>query len=462
MKTSRTQRIMMRCKPLAFVLVGLTAGHALAADGVAPVLVSKSITAATVALIDPESGSSSGTAGSDTKIAVGDVISFRFKYFPVPSKILRGIAGYLTEWVPPGTQVVGARFIDSSGNTILANYPGVTSDATIAKSYAETGLFYATGLTRFPNDAFLMLTNGYTITPGAGGGIVGPLIGATAPFKAHDTWDRDQVIALGNVSGAAPANFGSAVAGPGSFYQFQGASGTTVGPWNRIAYPGSTIGTNTLTPLGGAAFRAIAPATTGFDLTPRVPLDATAVRYAAGEMRVGVPVEAEVFLKVKAGGIPLEPAMNKDVDCAEAFGGDTSGRNPPMWNTGGADNVWNFYVPSPACVFLNLLFELSVDKTLALGTDTLNYTIHGRNLSTNAAGQQGVVASLIYPDFFTVVGAGTTPGYTQVNGCAPDYNCLNWTIGDIAPSFDYVRTARFTYSGIQSAPSTCFAISTTM
>ena len=146
----------MRSSRLALVLVGLAAGQALAADGQAPVLVSKSLTAATVALVDPESGASSGTAGSDTKIAVGDIISFRFKYFPVPSKILRGIAGYLTEFVPQNTEVVGVRFIDSDGNSVIPNYPGITSATAIARSYAETGVFYTTSssLNRNPTTLF--------------------------------------------------------------------------------------------------------------------------------------------------------------------------------------------------------------------------------------------------------------------------------------------------------------------
>src|SRR3954447_10237220 len=94
---------------LAFLSLG---GRPALADGVAQILTSKTIPAATVAVIDPESGTSSGGGTTDVKVANGDIILFRFKYFPVPDKNVRGLQGYLTEMVPPNTQVVGVRIID--------------------------------------------------------------------------------------------------------------------------------------------------------------------------------------------------------------------------------------------------------------------------------------------------------------------------------------------------------------
>src|SRR5689334_13325366 len=109
----------------AVVFVGvMIAGGRPRADGVAQVLTSKSLPPATVALIDPESGTSSGGGTTDVKVGVGDVVLFRFKYFPVPDKIIRGLQGYLTEYVPPNTEVVGVRIIDQNGLTIPPRYPG--------------------------------------------------------------------------------------------------------------------------------------------------------------------------------------------------------------------------------------------------------------------------------------------------------------------------------------------------
>ena len=64
---------------LAFVAVGLgacvfVAAGAARADGVAQVLTSKTIPAATVAVIDPESGTSMGGGTTDVKVAPGDVM----------------------------------------------------------------------------------------------------------------------------------------------------------------------------------------------------------------------------------------------------------------------------------------------------------------------------------------------------------------------------------------------------
>ena len=100
MKSTRLLAATVAAGALALVAPGR--GHA---QGVTPVLTSVRITDATLSLIDPESGASSGTVGSDTKIAVGDVISFRMKYFPVPNKILRGLGGYLTILRQPRSKV---------------------------------------------------------------------------------------------------------------------------------------------------------------------------------------------------------------------------------------------------------------------------------------------------------------------------------------------------------------------
>ena len=51
--------------------------------GVAQVMKAKSLPPATVAVIDPETGTSSGSSG-DIRLEVGDVILFRFAFAPVP------------------------------------------------------------------------------------------------------------------------------------------------------------------------------------------------------------------------------------------------------------------------------------------------------------------------------------------------------------------------------------------
>ncbi len=459
-----TNARMLRTSSLALFGALTLLGARASADGVAPVLTPPRITAATVALIDPESGASSGTSGSDTKIAIGDVISFRFKFFPVPDKILRGLGGYLTEFVPPNTVVVGVRLIDANGNTIEPELPGVANDigtgqnGSIAQVYADTGVFFTNDarLVRNPNTGFITLANGTQLNapvPGSAG-IVGPLIGNTSGvYFAHDAWDVAQVAAFGNASGPVRFEFGSPVASTSSFARYEGAGPTTTaGPWSRIVYPGSygyPVGAARPGPTGTKSTRVgVAVPGVGVDVTPLAPATARALRYATGEMRTGVPVEAEVFLRVT--GVPLDPNMTgnaKDVDCAEAFGGDTSARNPPGWNTGASDTQWAFYVPSPACVFLNNQFNLDVDKTLATPSDTLTFTINGRNLSTNVTGQQNVVVTLKYESRLTPVPGSLSSGASAPAACGTGYNCVSFSLGTLAPSATYTLSGRFTIAG---------------
>src|SRR5262245_13568936 len=89
-------------------LVGalLAAPKQASAQGVGYVMTGKTLPQATIEVIDPESGSSSGSGGSsEVRLSVGDVILFKFKYAPVPDGQIHGIGGWLTEYIPPNTQV---------------------------------------------------------------------------------------------------------------------------------------------------------------------------------------------------------------------------------------------------------------------------------------------------------------------------------------------------------------------
>src|SRR5690606_30067871 len=108
-----------------FALALMHVGH-VSGQAIAPVMVSKSIPEATVAVIDPESGTSgSGGAGegTDVRLAAGDIILFRINYFGTTDRVIRGMGAYLTEFIPPNTEVVGVRIIDAEGRTIRPNPP---------------------------------------------------------------------------------------------------------------------------------------------------------------------------------------------------------------------------------------------------------------------------------------------------------------------------------------------------
>ncbi|HUH04698.1 MAG TPA: MopE-related protein [Kofleriaceae bacterium] len=248
--------------------------------GIATVMTAKSLPEATIAVIDPESGTSSGTSGSDVNISVGDIILFRFAFSPVPDQRNRSMQAWLTEYIPPGTELVGARIIDEDGLTILPRYPGLAIDGcaggalcnsydnvpctngvgsggtlcsgnvrdlaggSIAQVHADTGIFWSnSGLTaRRPSDRFITMDNGIEMTPipsGISPGLTAILDKSSGPYYAHNTWDWAQVLAYGvtgsgtnargepiNASlqggdGNSPFLYGSPVAGPHSFYRYE-------------------------------------------------------------------------------------------------------------------------------------------------------------------------------------------------------------------------------------------------
>src|SRR5690242_8564093 len=94
-------------------LPGLAAAHS-----VAQVQTAKRIAAATVVLLDPQGNPSPGGMGTDTKAKVGDVLTYVIQFTPVPNNASRGAGGYITEYVPANTEVVGARILDKDGKTI--------------------------------------------------------------------------------------------------------------------------------------------------------------------------------------------------------------------------------------------------------------------------------------------------------------------------------------------------------
>src|SRR6185436_7254695 len=97
------------------------------------------------------------------------------------------------------------------------------------------------------------------------------------------------------------------------------------------------------------------------------------------------------------------------------------------------DNAWSTYLASPACVYLNLLFDLTVDKALATTGDVLTYTLHGKNLST--ATQTGAVPRLKFDSNDVSYVAGSAAGATLVGNCDGDgKTCLVWPAMTLAPS----------------------------
>ena len=514
------------------LILALLCPNVSVAHSVGQVQTAKRIARATQVFLDPQGNpvGDGGTSGSDTTARQGDILTFVLQFTPVPNGASRGAGGYITEYVPANTEVVGVRIIDALGNTIKPQRgpqmnegwgPRARHDeydalgllqGSMAQLYADTGIFYSTQAStlRVPNDQFITIYNGIEMAPKepSGSKALKELLGIadpdTMPAYAHTQWDYEHTIAYGyknaftgrvnlDGQGNTPFGFGSAVAGPQTHYSYEtrfdpecsdglnndvgsdgadgidypndpgcasaldnseadaDASSAPEGPWQRIKYFGSEIGqgtdTDCLNCLAPDFVRGGIPTELGWSLSADNPLPANtnAVRFAVGELIVGKEYFAEISLRVV--NLPLDPFMGRDVNCAEVFGGDAA--QPQK----GQDNTWRYFVPSPACVQLNLVFALEVDKLTALQDDILTYTIRGKNLSTEI--QTGVtvtdyyiVGDVEYCPNAACGGAATTN--SVVLGPAPDFSTpgeISWPGVSLAPGEEYVYQWTMTVTG---------------
>jgi uncharacterized repeat protein (TIGR01451 family) len=182
----------------------------------------------------------------------GDFIEFTAKFPVIVNGTLSGPGGYLTTYVPPGTQVTGAWIVDAAGipinarpstaittgegtsrgwgpllqNTynVTANgwvpsstatctadgYTTATCDAGLAYIYGDTGIFYSTRADTavFANgQTAISLTNGYLANPT--NGTPWTTVGGSGSERLHNKWDTVQSNAFGS---AAPVANGFTVA----------------------------------------------------------------------------------------------------------------------------------------------------------------------------------------------------------------------------------------------------------
>lgn len=464
------------------------------ADSVAQVLTAKRISQQTIDLIDPQGTPGVVGTGTNTTVMPGDILTFIIRFTPVPNAATRGLGGYITDYIPRNTEVVGARLVDANGNTVpphrgglaqdgvgprgVRAYPAPLQNGSISQVYADTGVFFSTDprTARVPDgtmtgEQFITVSNGLVMIPApTGAGQLDGLLGATAGAYAHNAWDwlHAPVFGAGSTfrvwngtayltfnhagTGNTPYGYGSPVAGPNTFYSFELSEPSpsvyetagVVGPWQRIRTAGGEIGTGAPVTGAGSLARMGVPTDLGWNLSPDNPLPAydplnptvpwtNAVRFAVGELVVGDEYFAEISLRVL--DTPLDPVAGLDLNCAEVFGGDASTFTT---TSGGKDNTWRYFLPSPACVVLNLQFDLDVDKLTAILGDTLTYTITLKNLSPLA--QDNVVVNDYYlPADVTFVSA--TGGGVNAAGI------VTWGLGTMAPGATQILTATLTITG---------------
>lgn len=386
-------------------------------------------------------------AGSGTPgFRVGDSISYIVQFTPIANGATIGAAGYVTDYIPPGTEVIDASFVQQVGagtyvaispslpggidngwaggqNTYAAPFNTPAYDSTglcstyartnncngsVAQQYADTGIFFSTDsrTAAFPSppSRILQSTNGFVINP-TGAGQLNPILGQTVA-TTHNLWDAQQTNAFGTTSlptltpnanssqgiisssgrRAAPFGAGSAVAGPQSGYPLDATAG--VGPWQRIAYPGSRIGTR----INGPAFdrdstydnTALSETvavkgeytTLGWNLSPSNPLPSgtNAVRWAVGKLVVGQNKFVKLTLRLTA-PVPIGGLING----SEVFGGDAAEAD------GGNDSTWRYHVPSVADNNSNLFVLKDIIGYNCTGlADSTCVSSNGFNIPPNA------------------------------------------------------------------------------
>jgi uncharacterized repeat protein (TIGR01451 family) len=406
MKFSRHVRHALSWCAIALALFAIERAWA---HSVGQVQTTKFMAPETVSMLLARAGTSS------PGLAVGDSLSYIIQFSPISNGADVGVAGYITDYIPPGTEVVGAAIVakDGAGNyyNVAPNFPGgidlgwgsktaniflapfssAAYDATgrcaaagftdncnarLTELHADTGIFFSTD----PRTAVFPAlptriqqgVNGYDISP-TGEGQLNPIIGQ-ARATTHNLWDADQTNAFGstpaaigtlvaplstitslNVTGrgATPYNAGSGVAGPQTGYPLDNTA--KVGPWQRIAYAGSRIGDNTNGPATstGASLTGIGgfPTSVGYNLSVSNPLPGGT---NAVRWAVGKLVVGQTsYVKITLRLTAPVPTAGI-MNSSEVFGGDAGDADD------GKDNIWRYHIPSVADNNSNLLVQKTV------------------------------------------------------------------------------------------------------
>jgi len=434
------------------------------ADAVVPFMTGGGLPDETLAVIDPVSGISSGTVGGAVRVGPGDIVRVRFGVTALPVSALRGVNAYVTVYVPSGAELVGASVLDGGGNVVEPHRAGLALDGcagggscnaapaagtgSIAQVYADTGIFYSASalVAKNPATTPLALDAGVELTaePARVAAEIAGVVGKpTGPWYAHNLWDSIQERGFGaltspfaNGDGNTGFGYGSPVAGTGAFYPKEVTDDGTLGldgidgPWLRIRYPGSQIGTGVANIGATSNVTRVGVATdTGALLGAGTPVAAKAVRFALGESIAAQTRFVEVALRVTQAVLDPDLVPPSNLLCAEAFGSDISSKTA---NTGGANNPWPYLLPHPACVSLREQFDLGVDRATALVGETLDYAISGRHLGL-AATEADAVARFVSANQSLV---DATPTPTAVAACADDSasTCVRWDLGTLSPS----------------------------
>ena len=118
----RARRWLLVCVALLAAVFGVTPAFA---HNVGQTQMTKFFTAETVQLLVDRANA--GKPG----LVSGDIISYIIRFTPVANGANIGVAGYITDYIPPGTQVIGASMVVPSGSTfvdVAPSLPGSIDD----------------------------------------------------------------------------------------------------------------------------------------------------------------------------------------------------------------------------------------------------------------------------------------------------------------------------------------------
>ncbi|GAB4116777.1 MAG: hypothetical protein Fur0026_04310 [Sideroxydans sp.] len=303
-------------------------------------------------------------------LQVGDEISYFIQFTPTDNGGMVGGGGFVTDYIPAGTEVVGAEFVRLNGDgsyTRIAPPKPATVLPYYVPMYGDTGIFYSTdprtAVYTNPASPTITATNGYA-TIGRG------CKGVSLPSTTHNAWDSAMVTKWAAV--ARVKKTGTCAVPPAAVTTLDGLSPvagpdtlmihdytlTGIGPWQRLAYAGSYKGARTGTWAGvdtngdgeenECAINAV-PTAAGYNLSPSNPLppNTNAVRFAAGKVTVGELFSVRISLRLTA-PMPAAGLINN----TEVFGGDAS-LDPG--SKAGKDNHWKYHCPAVAASNSNLL-----------------------------------------------------------------------------------------------------------
>ena len=273
---------------------------------------------------------------------------------------------------------------------------------SLAQLVADTGIFYSTD----PRTAVFVdpstdgrvlqwaapTGNGYNVNPAAAAGLITVMGGGVNTASTHNLWDAAMTNAFGTAvlpllapnpgnpiivttgKGTTPYNAGSPVAGPDSGYQLDYTG--QVGPWQRVYYPGSMVGSNASGPAIAIGTPTITAMPTSAGTSFPLPANTNALRWSAGRLTVGQQSFVKISLQLNAA-----PSAIGFINNSEVFGGDASADN----GVGkGQDNPWPYAVMSVASNISSLFaFKEIVCVYDATGTCVPN---NGANLPTTTVG----------------------------------------------------------------------------